>query len=285
MILISGAGGKTGQALLEALLPSARSADVRLRLFLRREERLPERVEGYRGDMTRAADWEGALAGVTRIYHICPNMHPDEVKIGRMALTAAREAGVEHFVYHSVLHPQTEKMPHHWQKLRVEELLLESGLPFTILQPTAYMQNIRSGWETIQETGVYRVPYPVETRISLIDLRDVAAVARDVLLGEGHVGATYELVGTAPLSQVEVAQALSAALGRRVRAETVELALWEEEARTAGLPAYAIETLLAMFRYYAAYGLIGNPRVLRWLLAREPGTLRDWVGEQSKLML
>jgi hypothetical protein len=33
-------------------------------------------------------------------------------------------------VYHSVLHPQTEQMPHHWHKLRVEEMLLESRLPW-----------------------------------------------------------------------------------------------------------------------------------------------------------
>lgn len=278
VILISGAGGKTGRALVEALLPAVLPAGVGLRLFLRREERLPQGVEGYTGDMTRAADWDGALAGVARLYHICPNMHPDEVGIGRLALAAARQAGVEHFVYHSVLHPQAEKMPHHRQKLRVEELLLESGLPFTILQPTAYMQNIRAGWETIREAGVYRVAYPVETRISLVDLRDVAAVAVRVLLGEGHVGATYELVGTAPLSQVEVAQALAAILGRPVRAEAIPLALWQEEARAAGVPAYAMESLLAMFRYYAAHGLAGNPGVLRWLLGREPGNLADWAG-------
>jgi len=130
-----------------------------------------------------------------------------------------------------VLHPQTEKMPHHWRKLRVEELLLESGLPFTILQPAAYMQNIAAGWERIREAGVYRVPYPVATRISLVDLQDVAEVAAMVLLGDDHLGATYELVGTAPLSQVEVAQQLAAALGRPVRAEAISLDVWEQEAR------------------------------------------------------
>ena len=149
MLLLTGAGGKTGRAVLAAL-QRALPGEMGIRLFLRREERLPAGVEGFVGDMTRATDWEEAMAGVKRIYHICPNMHLDEIGIGRLALAAARQAGVGHFVYHSVLHPQTEKMPHHWRKLRVEELLLESGLPFTILQPAAYMQNIAAGWERIK---------------------------------------------------------------------------------------------------------------------------------------
>lgn len=281
MLLLTGAGGKTGRAVLAAL-QRALPGEMGIRLFLRREERLPAGVEGFVGDMTRATDWEEAMAGVKRIYHICPNMHPDEIRIGRLALAAARQAGAGHFVYHSVLHPQTEKMPHHWRKLRVEELLLESGLPFTILQPAAYMQNIAAGWERIREAGVYRVPYPVATRISLVDLQDVAEVAAMVLLGDDHLGATYELVGTAPLSQVEVAQQLAAALGRPVRAEAISLDVWEQEARQAGVPATAIAPLLAMFRYYAAHGLVGNPAVLRWLLGREPAGLAAWVEREER---
>jgi len=45
----------------------------------------------------------------------------------------------------------------------------------------------------------------------------------------------------------------------------------------AGLSGYAIATLLAMFRYYEAFGLSGNPRLLGWLLGREPVSLRDFA--------
>ena len=90
-------------------------------------------------------------------------------------------------VYHSVLHPQIEAMPHHWEKMRAEELLFAAGLDVTVLQPTAYMQNILAGWRDIVEAGIYRVPYPVESRISLVDLDDVAAAAALVLTQPGHV--------------------------------------------------------------------------------------------------
>ena len=126
-VLVTGAGGKTGREATRAL--SRRGA--RVRALVRRAEygsrgREAAAAEVAAGDMRRASVLAGALAGVDAVYHICPNMHPGEVEIGRLVLREAARAGVERFVFHSVLHPQTEKMPHHWNKLRVEELIFES---------------------------------------------------------------------------------------------------------------------------------------------------------------
>jgi len=146
-----------------------------------------------------------AAAGARAIYHICPNVSRDELAFACAVVAAAQAQGVARFVYHSVLHPQVEAMPHHWAKMRVEEMLFASGLALTILQPAAYMQNILGGWRSILDDGVFRVPYPVETRVSLLDLADLADAAAVVLMNDGHAGATYELAGTRPLSQAEVA--------------------------------------------------------------------------------
>jgi NAD(P)H dehydrogenase (quinone) len=223
-----------------------------------------------------------AANGARAIYHICPNVSPHEITYARAVISGAKAAGVPRCVYHSVLHPQIEAMPHHWAKLRVEELLLTSGLAVTVLQPTAYMQNMLAGWRSIVEEGVYRVPYPVGTRISLVDLRDVAEAAARVLTEDGHVGATYELVGTPPLTQTEVAESLSLALGRPVRAVAESVEAWESRARTAGMGDYQRETLAAMFRSYAADGLVGNANVLTWLLERSPSTQAQFATEASR---
>lgn len=58
-----------------------------------------------------------------------------------------------------------------WRKLRVEEMLFESGPDFTILQPAAYMQNVLGSRESIIDEGVYRVPYPVEMGFGMVDSR------------------------------------------------------------------------------------------------------------------
>ena len=111
-------------------------------------------METVVGDFEVEADLNAALRGVDTIYHICPNMHPDEVGIGHAVISAAGRGGVGRLVFHSVLHPQTRGMSHHWNKLQVEELLFESGLPFTILQPCAYMQNILGYWKALVEEGI-----------------------------------------------------------------------------------------------------------------------------------
>ena len=132
-------------------------------------------------------------------------MAEQELEIGRSVIAAARTADLRRFVFHSVLHPQTAEMAHHWQKMRVEALLFRSGLDFTILQPAAYMQNVLAGRDLITARGEYRVPYALSTRIGMVDLLDVAEVAARVLSEDGHAGATYELATGERLSQHEVA--------------------------------------------------------------------------------
>jgi uncharacterized protein YbjT (DUF2867 family) len=220
------------------------------------------------------------MQGVRAVYHICPNMSPDEKVIGQLVIREARKADVEHFVYHSVLHPQTETMNHHWQKLRVEEMLFESGLPFTILQPAPYMQNLLASWKNIIEDGILRVPYSVNSKFSLVDLEDVAEAAKIALTEPNHKNAIYELTGTSPMSHVEVAEIFGNILNRDVRAEREEIR--DGRLRVTGMSAYALEMLVKMFEYYDKWGLTGNPNVLQWLLKREATSLETFVEKTAK---
>jgi uncharacterized protein YbjT (DUF2867 family) len=169
-------------------------------------------------------------------------------------------------------------MPHHWQKMRVEELLFTSGVPYTILQPAAYMQNVLANWDQIVNEGVYAVPYALETRMSLVDLQDVAAVAAQVLTEEGHIGAIYELCGPEILSQQQLAGIMGSCLGREVKGRVLAHDRWQRSARAAGLSRYAVESLLKMFRYYDQFGFWGNGHVLAWLLGRSPTSFADFLG-------
>jgi uncharacterized protein YbjT (DUF2867 family) len=282
VILVTGAAGKTGRAVIRVL--AAKGEAVRALVHRSEQVRLVEEMgarEVVVGDMRLQAAMDQAAWGVQTVYHICPNMSPDEVAIGQAAMSAARSAGVQHLVYHSVLHPQVEALPHHRQKLRVEEQLFESGLPCTILQPAAYMQNVLAYWSQITGQGVYPVPYAVETRLGMVDLEDVAEAAAIVLTEPGHVGATYELASAEVLSQAEAAAILSQQLGHPVRAEAVPLETWERRARESGLGDYQVETLVKMFHYYERYEFWGNPRVLGWLLGRPPATFAAFV-ERSR---
>jgi NAD(P)H dehydrogenase (quinone) len=278
MIVVTGAAGKTGTAVIRALARRGQAVRALVHRAEQREVILRAGAsEAQAGDLHDAASLRQALQGAVAVYHLCPNMHPDELAIGRQIIEAAQGAGVNHFVYHSVLHPQVEAMPHHWHKLRVEELLLASALPYTILQPTAYMQNLRANWPRMQNEGILANPYPPETRLSLVDVADVGEAAAVVLTEPGHQGAIYELCGTGPMSQHEVAGILAGVLGLPIRAELIPLDEWEQSARQTGLSDYALTILRQMFEHYATYGLMGNPNVLRWLLGRKPTTVSEFA--------
>lgn len=275
MILITGAGGKTGKAMIRRI-----SKTERVRAFVHRQEQAASAkslgaLETVPGDMRDKAAVRSAIKGVRAVYHLCPNMNPDEQEIGKLILEAAREAHVEHFVYHSVLHPQTEKMNHHWQKLRVEEMIFESGLPFTILQPAPYMQNLLAGWKSIVEDGILSVPYSVHAKFSFVHLEDVAGTAQMVLTEPNHKNAVYELAGTLPMSHTDAAEILSRILNRDVQAEKEEIGNWKLRAR--GLSEYGIENLIKMFEYYDRWGLSGNPNVLAWILKHKPTSFESFI--------
>lgn len=284
MLLITGAAGKTGLATLGKLAEanSDRCDGIAVRAMVRRNEQTANvKAHGATdviiGDIRKQQDVARALADVETVYHICPNMQPDEVAIAKMIIRLAKKAGVRRIVYHSVLHPQTQDMPHHWHKLQVEELLFTSGIGYTILQPAAYMQNILAQWTHITQHGIYPVPYKPETILGMVDLQDVAEVAAKVLLEPTHDGAIYELATSERLTQQDCAEVLGEVLGQTVRALEVRREDWRRNAVAAGLSAYATETLLKMFRYYERYGFSGNGTVLTALLERQPTTFKAFV--------
>lgn len=287
MILVTGAAGKTGQAVIGALRKrktanstlrprSVESGSLNaVRALVHKETQIPA-VEALDvqdiivGDMGSQIVMNRAVQGVQAIYHICPNVSPHEFEIGRVMIQAAQSAGVERFVYHSVFHPHIEAMAHHWQKMRVEAKLFESGLTYTILQPAPYMQNILAYWSSIVEKGTYSLPYSANTRLGCVDLEDVAEVAGIVLTERGHEGAIYELCSVASLSQRETAQLLSKYLERPIEVTTIPVEQWKTLAHQNGLSHYQVQTLSNMFRYYEQFGYMGNLRTLTCLLNRPP---------------
>lgn len=281
MILLTGASGKTGKAILQAL--TKRKVDVRVFVRTNEQANYLQQVgakESIIGDLQNVASLQQAMLGCNSLYYICPNVSPDELEIGNTLLEIARKENVNHFVYHSVIHPQIEAMPHHWQKMRMEESIFKSRLNFTILQPCAYMQNIQSNLQSILTQKTYEIPYSTTARISIVDLNDIAEVAALVLTeGDKHQNAIYELAGPQPLSQDEVAATINAVFNKEVIAKSIDRKLWAANAKNGSLTDSQIDILVMMFEYYEKYGLIGNSYVLDRLLRRPATTFASYLNQ------
>jgi uncharacterized protein YbjT (DUF2867 family) len=186
-------------------------------------------------------------------------MHPAEFEMGRRVITVAQDQGVERIVYHSVLHPQLESMPHHWDKLRVEEIIINSHLRWTILQPAPYVQNFKR-----PPDGVLRIAYRSDALFSFVDLIDVAEAAATVLAGDEFDSGIYELAGPLVTTVAEIARGLG------VRVESIDSLSWQRQALAGGMSPQAVTRLTAMFEHYDHHGLVGNPAALAMILGRSP---------------
>lgn len=283
MILVTGASGKTGRTITEAL--SKKGFDIRA--VVHKENQVSElknvgAKEVIVADLLDGRTLDQTFMGITGIYHICPNMHPQELEIGQLMIQLAQKNHLKHFIYHSVLHPQVEAMPHHWNKMRVEDQLFRMKIPFTILQPAAYMQNVLGYLDKMLKTGVYRIPYSTSSRSSMIDLNDLAEVVVKVFSESGHENAIYELSSSEKLSALDVASTVASVTGKLILAETLDRSIWENDAHKAGLSDYAVNTLLKMFEYYEENDFIGNPNQLTWLLGRKPTTFEQFFRREYK---
>jgi NAD(P)H dehydrogenase (quinone) len=278
VIAITGAAGQTGVALLRRLQLGA----VHVRAMVSREASV-ERVrsagatEVSIGDLRSQTDVRRALQGARVVYHICPVMSDDELGVGRNVIAAACAEGADRIVFHSLVHAQSDALLHHRDKRHVEQELIESGLAYTLLKPTMYMQNMLWEWEAISQRGVYRLPYSEHARMSLVDVEDVAEAAAVVLTGDGWAGGEFELCSGDNLTRVQMAAVLSEVLGRPVRAESYPIDEWRPIGARTRTP-FQVDRVGAMFGHYDRHGLAGgNPRVLQMILGRRPTSYLEFV--------
>ncbi|MBU3113577.1 SDR family oxidoreductase [Clostridium lacusfryxellense] len=280
MILITGANGQTGRAIINALLPKGE----RIRAFVFRAQQVEEikslgEMEVVVGNMMDQKAVDEALSGISTVYHICSAVNPDEVAIGEMIINAARKAKVEHFVYHSVLHSVLQDMPHHQKKLMVEELLVNSGIPYTIIQPAVFMQNILESWKSLTQKSIFQQKFftTPETRMCLLDLQDLAEAVSIILTSPAYKGATYELCGPENLSLSDMIATMEQHFGREIIVETPQDEMYAAQLKKFGLGDYKVNTLLKMFKHYNEHGFVGNPNVLTWILGRKPNNFSSFI--------
>jgi uncharacterized protein YbjT (DUF2867 family) len=213
MILVTSAAGGVGRPLVRQLVANGQA----VRAFVKdeaqaRRSKADGAVETVIGDLRRRGDLENALCGARQIYHAAPTQLVDELPVAERLITAAKAEQLDQLVFHSVIHPDITELPHHRQKLRVEGILGDSGLPVTVLRPSHYMQNVLDFWDFF---GAGLLPYPTspESRMGVVDVQDIAAAAANVLINpEGHIGKTYDL-STVELTRHDMARIWSRVLG------------------------------------------------------------------------
>ena len=174
------------------------------------------RVELAVGDLEKSESLDAALEGVEAAFLISGD-DPRLAELHGNFAARAKRAGVKHLVRMSILVSRPDSPltlgQWHWS---ADQLIMQSGVPYTILKPAYFMQNLLGLAPMVKMKGI--LPGVMgDGKVGLIDVRDIAAVAAAVLTTDGHAGKTYPLTGPEALSLGDAAAKLSAALGKEIK--------------------------------------------------------------------
>ena len=279
-VLVSGATGQQGGALARVLLDKGH----RVRAFVRRPDS-PEAKELERlgarlaeGNLEEPSTIEDAARGMDAAFVVATPFEAGteaETRHGISAADAAKAADVEHLVYSSVADADKDTgIPHFDSKRKVEKHIEGLGIPYTIVAPVYFMDNLLAPWALPQlKEGRFPMALPSSRPLQQIAVSDIAAFTGVVLENrEEFVGRRLDIASD-ELAGEEVAEVLTRVTGREIHyvelpLEQVRQAMGEDGAR--------------MFEWFDRVGYSADIEALR----REHPEVgwhafEDWAKEQD----
>jgi uncharacterized protein YbjT (DUF2867 family) len=248
MIFITTPTGTVGSALVNAL----KSAKATFRAGYRSPDKAAEAKsispDTALFDYERPDTFPAALKGIEKVFLLSPpGLNDKEAGV----IDAAKSAGVKHVVKLSVWGAESEAFSFARHHRPIEKHLEKSGLAYTILRPNGFMQNFISSFaQTIKNQNAFYLPAK-DAKISVIDVRDIAAVAAKVLTSNGsHQGKTYTLSGPESLSNAEIAEKFSRALNKKVSYVDLSDQDFKKSLLGLGVPEQLVDGIIELQHYY-----------------------------------
>ena len=273
-VLVTAASGVVGREVLAAL----RSAGIPVRAVSRNPDTVARwEKEGIDATAGSPDDLQAALQGCDRMF-LLSAATPDQYGDDRRAIDAARAAGLTHVVKLSSGDAVADS-PIDWARSHAysDQYLKASGLPFTLLKPSAFSANLLANAATIRRGFLPHTSGAGTT--GWIDVDDIAACAAAVLDGGDHLGAEYFLTGPEALSYPQLALRFSSVLARRVRPVFVPAAGYRTLLRAAGTDAWNARNLTAQFADVVRSGRDdpGVTTTVAELTGHSPTPVVDWI--------
>jgi uncharacterized protein YbjT (DUF2867 family) len=275
-ILVIGATGTVGRAVISELLSS--KADVHIRAFTRNADsaNLPAQVQVFQGDLTNPVSLDSALAGADAVFLVWTA--PPAAAPSTLAHITKR---VRQIVFlsspHQTPHPFF-RQPNPLANLHaeIEHLIQSSGVRWTILRPGMFAANALHWWVPRIRANQNHIRWPYgDAPTAPIHERDIGAVGTRVLLEDSYTGKDYVLTGPQSLTQSQQVQIIGEVIGRPLRFEEISAEEADRELLS-GIPRPAIRMLL---NAWAA--ALGQPAYISDSVAQvigvPPRTFRDWV--------
>ncbi len=271
MILVTGATGSIGTHLIRYL----KQADADFVAFVRDEPK----GQGLGcdlavGDFDDPSSVAAALEGVDKLFLNAAGAVPTSgeqpmIAQQKMLIDAAQRAGVLYVVKVSVWGAAPSgplAQGAHWE---IERYLKASGMQWTILQMSSFMQNFITGAGIFSDDGTLTGSY-ADSRVSYIDCDDIAACGAALLTQPARSGETLVLTGPESLTQVEIADKLSLAVGKPVRYVDQPPGEMVASLTTQGLPAQFAADIVELWIQVARGSMAATTSAVEELIGRKP---------------
>lgn len=279
-ILVIGGTGTVGTHAVRGLVERGESPRVMTREPGKGEVDGAAYVEGALGEPDALRQ---ALDGIEGVLMITP-LHPQEDGLGVAAVDAMADAGVGRIVLQSVHQAEAiPEAPHFAAKVRIEEEIAVTGIPYTVVAPNSFFQNDLRLREPIVEHGVYPLPIG-SVGVSRVDVRDIAEAHVRALLDLDAEGLTWPVVGPRAWTAEETAAEWGSALGRDVTYAGDDLEAYADKLKSA-MPGWLIEDLVVMYAAFQRRGLIASDEDLersREIVGHDGRRFEDFAAETAE---
>lgn len=282
MIGVIGGTGKIGRALVGEL----RQKGADFRCIVRDPEAAAETLGAgvtlVRGDLADPDSLDSAFEGIERLF-VVSGLGPKLADLETNAIEAAKRAGVSYVVKSSAVEAMigpdspTEIGRQH---APVEQALDESGLAWTILRPTLFMQNTLNQRARVANESKFAMPVSTDVRVSMIDIRDIGACAAEVLTAGGHEGQIYTLTGAA-VTFAEIVDAFTRSLGRDVEFVTVPETTSRANMAKLNMPDWLIAHFVGVGELLRGGRLAEVSDDVRAIIGREPHDFASFVAANA----
>ncbi|MEZ4453253.1 MAG: NAD(P)H-binding protein [Nannocystaceae bacterium] len=280
MIVLTGANGRLGRAIAEALLGQIPAAEVGL------SARDPEKAADLaargarvrRGDFTDPEGLTRAFEGARTVLLVSSNARAvggDPLAQHRAAIDAARAAGAARILYtsHMAASP-TSAFPPMLDHAATERMLESCGVPWTSLRNGFYPATVMALAEEAAKRGV--IAAPRDGKVAWTTHADLAAAAAALALADDPPeGPTPPLTAAEALDLDDVARLLSERLGRPIRREVVDDERFAAALAERGTPPAYAEIAVGLYRASRAGEFAAVDPTLERLIGRRPISVRD----------
>lgn len=281
-ILVTGASGTIGREVVRAL--RARGANVRV-AQRDRTRPPPEGTTAVFLDWAQPRTFDEALTGIDRVFLLTPFIEDPQTP-ALAFIEAARRARVRFLLKLSAdgvsdeAHFEASR-----QHARVEKALASSGVPFAILRPTFFMDNVLTFQrEGLLGEGAFHGASGNQP-VAYVSSRDVGEVAAAVLVApEAHLGRTYKLTGGEAVTDEAMAAALTRQTGRSIRYVDHPLEHYRSAQLAQGAPGWAVEAMTALEGIKRQGWAAEVSPVVRTVLGRPPETAEEFFGRHARAL-